>query len=67
MPVVTPHAEVDQGENDDKGAYRDAVHGLPVEGIEAVSRDDVDQLHAPQHKGEEEGEKDGEIAGGSNL
>ena len=67
LPVVAPHAEVDQGKDHDEGAYRDAVHGPPVEGIEAVPRDDVGQLYAPQHKGEEEGEEDGKVAFGGNL
>lgn len=67
LPVVAPHAEVDQGKDHDEGPYRDAVHGLPVEGVEAVPRDDVGRLHASQHKGEEEGEEEGKVAPGGNL
>ena len=64
---MTAHAEIDECEHNKKGTDGEPVHGLPVEGDNAVAGGYVGKLYAAQHEGEQIRKKHGEIPFGRDF
>lgn len=61
------HSEKDEQEDEEESADGDAVHGFPVERVDAVAGGDVGQLYAAEYKGEQKRKENGKIAFGRDA
>lgn len=66
LSVVSSHAEKYESGDQQEGSDGNAVHGFPVECINAVPCHDIDELDAAKDKSEQEGEKYGKVPLGGN-
>ena len=67
LTELAAHAEINQRENKYERTNGYAVHGLPVECINAVARGNVDKLHAAEDKREQEWKEHRKVSLWRNL